>query len=173
MATESSSEFLEAVPLLPQSPSSDGTSTKAIKVATPDIILFDEEGFPVDMMVSLIFEQIGGQEIINIARNDIINGQRISYSLISNADQVNNAHNTRNIFSISGTLDSFFKNFGIRLEIHIPERGTGPSGELVYVDQTGSLVVDVTRMGVNQQVEIQVLSAGQVISDILEVAEES
>lgn len=221
MAANSFDEFLEAVPSLPQPASFQGTTEKAIRVATPDLILFDEEGFPVDMMLDLIFEQIGGQEIINIARNDIINGQKISYSLISNADKINNAYNTKNIFSVPNTLDSFFKNFAIRLEIHVPEEGTAPLlyyvGELasrisegceeypiinrktneliacyanllearnsleelspprdtVYIDTAGGLVVDVTRMGVNERVEIQVLNSGQVLSDILDVVEES
>lgn len=180
MATESPDNFLEAVPALPSPVKFGGTTEKAIKIATPDLILFDEEGFPVDVMTDLIFEQIGGQEIINIARNDIINGQKISYSLISNADQVNNTYNTKNIFSVPGTLDSFFKNFAIRLEIHVPERGTGPGGELVYIDKNNldetkrnRLVIDVTRMGINEQVEIQVLNSGEVLGDILDIVEES
>lgn len=180
MSTESSNEFLEAVPLIPQPVRFEGVTEKALKIATPDIILFEEEGLGAALMIDLIFEQIGGQEIINIARNDIINGQKISYSLISNADQVNNAYNTKNIFSAPGTLDSFFKNFAIRLEIHVPERGTGPGGELVYIDKNNldetkrnRLVIDVTRMGINEQVEIQVLNSGEVLGDILDIVEES
>jgi hypothetical protein len=180
MATESLDGFIEATPALPQAKKFEGTTEKAIKVATPDLILFDEEGLPIDIMTDLIFEQIGGQEIINIARNDIINGQRISYNLISNADQINNAYNTKNIFGVPGTLESYFKNFAIRFEIHVPERGTGPNGEIVYIDKNNldekkknRLVIDVTRMGVNEQVEIQVLNSGEALGDILDITEES
>lgn len=172
--------ILDATPQLPESKKFEGASEKAVKVATPDLILFDEEGLPVDIMTNLIFEQIGGQEIINIARNDIINGQRLSYNLISNAAQVNNAYNPKNIFTVPGTLESYFKNFAIRFEIHIPERGTGPNGEVVYVDKdnldatkANRLVVDVTNMGINEQVEIQILNSGTALSDILNITEES
>jgi len=174
MSTEAPDNDLDAKPLLPDSKKYSGASEKAIKVATPDLILFDEAGLPVEIMTNLIFEQIGGQEIINISRNDIINGQKITYSLISNADQINNAYNPKNIFTVPGAIESFFKNFSIRLDTHIPERGTGPQGQVVYVDranqvpvQKNRLVVDVINMARNEKVEIQVLNAGVSISDIL------
>ena len=178
MSTESPDIELDAKPLLPESKKYEGTSEKAVKVATPDLILFDEAGLPVEIMTNLIFEQIGGQEIINISRNDIINGQRITYSLVSNADQINNSYNPKNIFTVPGAIESYFKNFAIRLDTHIPERGTGPQGQFVYVDrdsinplQKNRLVIDAINMKINEQVEIQVLNAGISISDILDEEE--
>jgi hypothetical protein len=178
MSTESLGDNVEAKPLLPESGKYEGASDKAIKVATPDLILFDEEGLPVEIMTSLIFEQIGGQEIINISRNDIINGQKITYNLISNTDQIDYAYNSKNIFTVPGAIESFFKNFAIRLDTHIPERGTGPQGQVLYVDKINldpekrnRLVVDVINMTKNEQVEIQVLNAGASISDILDEEE--
>lgn len=180
MATESPEIFLEPTPQLPESKKYEGATEKAIKIATPDIILFDEEAIPVDVMTDLIFEQIGGQEIINIARNDIINGQNVIYSLISNVPQIAYDYSPKNIFTVPGTLDKFFKNFAIRLDIHIPESGTGPSGRFVYIDKNNPdeslrnrLVVDVVNMKTNEQVEIQVLDFGNYITDIIGNAEES
>ena len=180
MATESPEIFLEPTPQLPEPKKYEGASEKAIKVATPDIILFDEEAIPVDVMTDLIFEQIGGQEIINIARNDIINGQNIIYSLISNIPQLSYNYGPKNIFTVPGTLDKFFKNFAIRLDTHIPEIGTGPSGRFVYVDKNnldetlrGRLIIDVINMKTNEQVEIQVLDFGSYIPDIIGYTEES
>jgi hypothetical protein len=174
MSTESPDNEIDAKPLLPESSKYEGATEKAIKVATPDLILFDEAGLPVEIMTNLIFEQIGGQEIINISRNDIVNGQKVSYNLISNTDQINNSYNPKNIFTVPGAIESYFKNFSIRLDTHIPERGTGPQGQVVYVDrfnnnplQKNRLVVDVINMATNEQVEIQVLSDGVSISDIL------
>jgi len=178
LSTESPDNEVEAKPLLPKSTKYEGASKKAIKAATPDLILFDEAGLPIEIMTNLIFEQIGGQEIINISRNDIINGQRVTYSLVSNADQINNAYNPKNIFTVPGAIESYFKNFAIRLDTHIPERGTGPQGQVVYVDrlnlnpeQQNRLVVDVVNMAKNEQVEIQVLNFGFPISDILDEEE--
>ena len=80
---------VSATPDVPDSQSTTSqSSSKAIKVATPDILLFDESSVPVDIMTELIFEDIGGQEIITISRNDIINGQEVSYSLIGNLSKI-------------------------------------------------------------------------------------
>jgi alpha-L-arabinofuranosidase len=180
LTTESPENFLEATPRLPEPTKYEGASQKAVKVATPDIILFDEEAIPVDIMTNLIFEQIGGQEIINIARNDIINGQNVIYNLITNTAQLGYDYNPKNIFTVPGTLDKFFKNFSIRLEIKVPESGTGPGGRFLYVDKNnsdetkrGRLIVDVVNMKTNEQVEVQVLDFGSYLPDIIAYTEES
>jgi len=121
------SDDIQAVPDYPENQQISSTSTSnAIKIATPDLILLDGATLPVDLMTDLLFENIGGQEIISISRNDIVNGQEVSYNLIGNTGLLNRQYNTKNIFSVSGTLDTYFGNFSIRLDTHIPEEGTGP-----------------------------------------------
>lgn len=102
------------------------TSGQAIKIATPDIILFNEDAIPVEVMADLLFEEIGGQEIISIARNDIVNGQNVSYSLIGNLNGLQRRYNSKNIFSLPDTIEKYFSNFSIRFDTHVPEKGTGP-----------------------------------------------
>ena len=187
---------------------------KGTKSATPDLILFDDTTLPIDIMTDLLFENIGGQEIINISRNDIINGQNIRYQLISNSTLLSQEYSPRNIFRVSGTLNEYFDNFAIKLSTHIPENGTGPAPyyvgaensngctgfpvldkyddtvigcypsvkaaqdaidndlapyrDIVYSDpNTGDIVVDVTNMKVNENVEIQILSDGSLESDTI------
>ena len=60
--------------------SSSKVAVKAdIKVATPNLIIQGSELVPIEIMTDLIFEDIGGQEIITITRSDIINGQDVLY----------------------------------------------------------------------------------------------
>lgn len=54
----------------------------AIKTAQPDIILFESDLPSSQAMIDLVLEDIGGQELINIARSDTINGQNITYQPI-------------------------------------------------------------------------------------------
>jgi hypothetical protein len=96
----------------------------SVKVANSSDIVTSEEPIPIDIVSQLLFEQVGGIEIINIARNDIINGQRVSYNLVGNLNSIQQIYNPRNIFKISGTSQEFFENFGIRFSIHVPENGT-------------------------------------------------
>ena len=150
------------------------STSKAVKVATPDILLFDDSLVPIDLMTDLLFENIGGQEIITISRNDIINGQDVSYNLIGNLGKVQRQYNSKNIFSLPETSETYFKNFSIRFDIHVPENGTGPNGERVYVEQNGTdttdrgdLIIDVVNMEVNERVDVEVLRRGQALNDTI------
>lgn len=171
---------VEPTPTLPESePYSDKAST-AVKAATPDIIIFDDAGIPVEALSSLIFESLGGQEAINLVRSDTIDGANVDYSPISNLKKLASVYGPKNIMSVSGGLEQYFKNFAIRLDIHIPERGTGPQGTTVYIDrnnadpsQKNRLVVDVTNMKTNEQVDIQILNSGTYLDGIIDTTEES
>lgn len=99
----------------------------SIKVATPDLIQIDEEAIPIDFISNLLFENIGGKELINIARNDIVNGQNVSYNLIGNFTAVQRLYSPKNMFRLVGLPEEFFSNFKIRLSLRIPPNGTGPS----------------------------------------------
>jgi hypothetical protein len=98
----------------------------SIKIATPDLIQIDEEAIPIDVLTNLLYENIGGKEIINIARNDLINGQKISYSLLGNISSIQKLYNSTNIFRLAGTSNEFFANFAIKLENKTPNQGTAP-----------------------------------------------
>jgi len=149
-------------------------SRPAVKVATPDLILFNESPIPVDAMADLIFEDMGGQEIISIARNDIVNGQEVSYTLIGNLNGLERRYNSKNIFSLPETIEKYFSNFSIRFSTHVPENGTGPGGQRVYIVEensaiasTGDLIIDVINMEVNERVDIEILRSGTVLSDTI------
>lgn len=140
----------------------------AIKIATPDLILVNNEEIQLEVMTDLIFEDIGGQEIINITRNDLVNGQNILYQPIKNLLDINFQYNSKNIISLENTSETFFNNFPIRLDAHIPEIGNGPNGEYVYIDsETGNLVINVINMQTAEQVEVQILTTGNLLDDTI------
>jgi hypothetical protein len=117
---------IRPTPDVPEIVVDSATRKPAVRPATPDLILFDDALIPIEFITDLLFEQIGGKEIINIARNDIINGQKISYSLIANSSNLAQAYNPTNIFKVPGTSAEFFQNFAIKFEESVPDNGTGP-----------------------------------------------
>lgn len=144
------------------------SSDSGVKIPTKDIILYKDESTPIEVMTDLIFENIGGQEIINIARNDIINGQTVVYQPIKNLTSINFQYNPQNILALQNTSDEYFKKFPIKLEDKIPNVGTGPNGETVYIEaSTGNLVINVINLANDEQVEVQVLSSGAIFSDTI------
>lgn len=137
--------------------------TPAIKIATPDIMIGRDDPMPIEIMSDLIFENIGGQEIISMARTDLVNGQNIAYTPIANLSGINSQYNSNNIISLDNTLETVFKNFSIKLDPHVPTVGNGPNGVPVYIDSSGNLVVEAVNMATGEQIEIQIMTAGNLL----------
>jgi hypothetical protein len=134
-----------------------------VKTAPIDTVLFNDEEVPIEVMSDLIFEDIGGQELINIARNDIINGQDISYQPIKNLTSLQQQYNPNNILSVQSTSDKYFSNFAIKLENKTPNVGNGPFGSNVYIDPlTGNMVVDAINLETDEQIEIEITLSGTI-----------
>lgn len=158
--------MVESTPNLPTIvPSS---SSSGVKIPTTDIILYNDESTPIEVMSDLIFENIGGQEIINIARNDIINGQNVIYQPIKNLTNLYFQYNPQNILALQDTSEEYFKKFPIKLENTIPNVGTGPNGETVYIEQsTGNLIINIINLNNDEQVEVEILSNGAIFDDTI------
>lgn len=153
-----------------------GSSTQSnagdIKAARPDIIIATEEATPIELMTDLIFENIGGQELINIARTDIVNGQNVIYQPIKNLSSIFFKYNPQNILALQNTSEEYFKKFPIKLSNKIPDCGTGPDCKIVYLESdTGNLVVNVINLEDDEQVEVQILVNGTVFNGTIYEAE--
>ena len=152
MSTESTS---------PQ-PSNNSTSAAypAVKVATPDLFIFKDEIIPIELMTDLIFEDIGGHELITLSRNDIISGQTISYQPIKNISSLYLQYNPQNILNLQDTSVTIFKNFPIKIENSLPSAGTGPDGKTVYLNSDGDLVIEFVNLEPDEQIDVQILISG-------------
>lgn len=160
---------VNSTPSLPQGTASQsGSATSAIKPATPDIILFDDESTPIEIMTDLIFENIGGQELVNILRSDIINGQNVVYQPIKNLTNLYFQYNPQNILALQDVDYNYFKKFPINFNSKVPECGTGPNCSIVYIEaETGNLVINVINLARDEQVEVSIISDGTVIDDTI------
>jgi hypothetical protein len=145
------------------SPVTQAPPPPPVKTAPIDTILFDEDAVPIQIMSDLIFENIGGQELINVARNDTVNGQQIIYQPIKNLTQIQQQYNPNNIVSLQATSDKYFQNFSIRFDNKVPTQGTGPDGSHVYIDpQTGELIVEAVNLDQDEQIEVEITTGGTI-----------
>lgn len=139
-----------------------------VKTAPIDTILFNDDSVPIEIMSDLIFENIGGQELINIARNDTVNGQNIVYQPIKNLTAVQQQYNPNNIVSLQATSDKYFQNFSIKFDNKVPENPTGPNGEHVYIDQvTGELVIEAVNLEADEQIEVEITISGTIYEAVI------
>ncbi len=152
-------------PVPPKPPSPPPPPPPPPKTAPIDTILFDEEAVPIEIMSDMIFEDIGGHEIINIARNDTINGQTVRYQPIKNLSSIQQQYNPNNILALQNTSDKYFQNFSIKLETKLleEEEGSGPDGAYVYIEPaTGDLIVELINLETDEQIEIEIGLSGTI-----------
>lgn len=166
-----SSNLVASTPATPApaiTPTINQSVTQSIKTATPDIVLFDDESMPISLMADLVFEDIGGQELINIGRNDIINGQNVIYQPIKNLNLIQQQYNPNNIIGMQETSDKYFAGFSIKFESKIPDYDNEPNRQNVYMDSTtGSIVIELVNMSPDEQVEVQMITSGTIYEVIL------
>jgi hypothetical protein len=117
-------------------------------------------------MLDLLFEDVGGQELLTIARNDTVNGQSVIYQPFKNLGILQEIYSPENLVRLSETSDKIFSNFIIDLSEKIPIVGNGPNGANYYLDMaTGDGVIELVNLRSDEQVEIQIGTAG-IIEDI-------
>jgi len=138
-------------------------SVNPVLTAPIDTILFNEETTPIEIMADIIFENIGGQELINIARNDTVNGQQVIYQPIKNLSAIQQQYNSNNIVSLQATSDKYFQNFSIKFESKVPNVGSGPNGEHIYIDpETGDLIIDAVNIEDGEQIQVEITTSGTI-----------
>jgi hypothetical protein len=150
----------------------------AVKIAIPGLIILEDAVTPPEIMFDLIFEDIGGREMINIARHDLVNGQDVVYQAIKNLASINFQYNPQNILGLQDADLSYFKNFPISFEDKVPDCGTGydlvgegpnieqvPNCKIVYLEpETGNIIINAINLEKDEDIEVQILSSGTVLN---------
>lgn len=139
-------------------------------VKVPDLYDIERgnDAIPESIMEYLLFEQIGGQELLLSSRSDMLNGTNPSYSIISNLVDLNFQYSPYNIISLPNALPDIFKRYSIVLENYVPNTSSSEINESpnAYVEEDSdsnnykSIVIEFKNVQPNQQIELQVLADG-------------
>jgi hypothetical protein len=163
--TDESSQEDPVVNSTPDAPESGVTgeseTPKTYKPATPDLIILQEEAFPAEVMTDLLFEDIGGTEILNLARHDLVSGIDIKYQQISNLAKIETIYGGANLIALQSTSEQVFKKYPLSRYTFVPETTADPSGfnSPVYLDIDGNLIVELANLDNSYQIEIEFQSA--------------
>lgn len=140
--------------------------SSGIKAATPEIIL--ENTVESAQVQALFLENIASKELISIVRNDTVNGKSVAYSPIKNLASLGIKYGPKTLVPLQGSSDTYFANFPIKLEQKVPEVGTGPFGEIVYIESsTNDLIVNVISLADDERVEVQIMRRGETLDDTI------
>lgn len=134
-----------------------------VKYATPSDVLIDTNDLPIDLILKLTLEKIGGLELISLVRHDTVNGQNIVYRPIKNVSQIAIEYNPQNMVKMPDSADSYFKNFAIKLENHIQQETNELPPLVAYIDPiTENVIIETTNIKADYEVEVQMVSSGKV-----------
>lgn len=164
--------MVDAVPQIPSVIKATPTSA-GIRAATPDLFVYSQIE-DTGILQDLLFESLAGQELINIARHDTINGQSIVYRPIKNVSAIALKYSPQNLLSLQNPSNAYFNNFPIKLQDRVPEiedlrlfLNSSVANIVMLDEQTGDLIIYVVDMDEDERVEVQVLSAGDVLDDTI------
>jgi hypothetical protein len=167
-----------AVSATPNVPFKDYVRTSSqVKSATPDLIIEDQMTTPIELMEQLIFEKIGGQELLLLSRHDNLNGQKVAYQPISNLTELSIKYSPETLIFASESFKDYFKNFTILLESAVPELiKYDVDGAIIFNDSapnaytsniTGGITLEFSDIKNGQQVEVQIMSNTKLFDDTI------
>lgn len=127
-------------------------TTYAVKQPSPSLVTYNAETLPQELIVDLLFEDVGGTELINVSRHDTINGQNVVYSLISNLSILNKSFNPNNILAGQISYSQFSQ-----YSLDIASKLMG-----ISLDSSENLVIEFSSIGNDEYAEVELSSDGTI-----------
>lgn len=144
----------------PNTPSVNNPSTQGVLIPTKDLILINESEMSIEIMTDLVFEDIGGQELISFLRHNNVNGLNVEYIPIKYLSRLDDEYNPNRILALQTSSTKYLDGFKIRLEDKIPD------GAHVYIEEeTGDLIIELKNLDEDENVEVKMALSGTIYRD--------
>jgi len=137
----------------------------AEKTPTRDVVTFVESNFSAEGIANLLFEQIGGIELISMVRRDTVEGQNPYYTVISNLSNIKKEFDPTQIISRQKPNQSFFDIYSIDINSKIPNDLYLERNNLTnffYTDTNGDFVIELDNMLIDEVVELEIAQGGTI-----------
>lgn len=154
----------------------------AVKMPSRDVVNYSVAPALPEYIAEILFEDVGGTELISLVRQDTVSGINVSYNIISNLTQINLKFDPSLALSGVGTYDPIFSRFKIKLETKIPEEPffletrdiepvpISPETNAVidnippnfYINDQGDLVIELTNILQDEVIELEVMTDGTI-----------
>ncbi len=136
----------------PPPPPPGQKQTSQVKVANVNVINTNYAATPVEQMEKMFFQDVGGTEILSVARHDTVGGEKVIYSEVDNLQDLKIQFNPLNIL-VSTNLNDLFSGYGIDIKEKVSD-----SGQTVKIDASGNMVIEVVGVSEDEYVQVQVAS---------------
>jgi hypothetical protein len=135
------------------------------KTPARDVVNFSRVQFSIEGISNILFEQIGGIELISMVRRDTVEGQNPYYTVISNLSNIKKEFDPTQIISRQKPNQSFFDIYSIDINTKIPNDLYLERNNLTnffYTDTNGDFVIELDNMLVDEVVELEIAQGGTI-----------
>ena len=150
----------------PPPPGQDQVNYTPVKIPEANVVAFLQEQVGADALEKLYFEDVGGTEILSVARHDTIGGEPVATAPIANIEDILSSFNPLNILT-STNMDELFNQFAIDMSTHVKNLYTAIGIEEdteVRIDEEGNeqevsvnyLYIQLDNLAADEYVQIQV-----------------
>ena len=94
--------------------------TNPVKIPSRDIFNLDNQTFNTAEIEQVLFEEIGGTELINLTRHDTVDGLNVYYSIISDLSKINIEYDASFILTGVSSYERYSSQYPINLFEKIP-----------------------------------------------------
>ncbi len=161
----------------PPPPGQDQVNYTPVKIPEANVVAFLQEQVGADALEKLYFEDVGGTEILSVARHDTIGGEPVATAPIANIEYILSKFNPLNILT-STNMDELFNQFAIDMSTHVENLYTAIGVQVeteVRVDEEGNpqefdtnyLYIQLDNLAADEYVQVQVApdDMGDIIYD--------
>jgi hypothetical protein len=127
--------------------------TSQVKVSNVNVVAMNYNQQPVELLEKMFFQEVGGTEILSVARHDTVGGEPVIYSEVDNLKDLQIQFNPLNILTTTN-INNLFKGYGIDITQKLNR-----DLDTVRVDVvSGNMEIEVVNVNRDEYVQIQVAS---------------
>ena len=160
-------------PVPPPPPPPPSHAEQKIKIATSDLFITTDPVMSEEDLAFNTYEQISGMAMLELTRSSAVNGINQKYLPIAGLADLNLQYDPTNIIALQNIDVQYFNQFPIILNNFIPSVGTGPNGEIVYIDTDptsptyNDLIINVIGLRAVERVEVEFLTFDELLNDTI------
>lgn len=132
-----------------------------VKTPEKNVFIFDDSATVSGDIERLLFQNIGGTELVNMTRQNTVEGINPYYRIISNLSRIQNEFDPITLISRQRRGTSIFDIYPINLSLRIPDNEYLLNNGLdnyYYIAANGDLVIELVNMQAGEVLEVEIVN---------------
>ena len=139
-----------AAPPPPPPPPPGQSQTSQVKISAVNVVNRNYDATSVEQMERLYFQNVGGTEILSVARHDTVGGEEVVFNNVDNLSELRSQFNPLNIL-MTTNINSLFSEYGVDIGTKI-----GALDETFSMNVDGGIDIQVFNINRDEYLQVQV-----------------